>query len=425
MNKWLLSICLLILPCIPSQMSASAGDVPIMVTGGQEMPDQWIDQDTGYRVVKLSKRSGSNRCFYFHNNPFVENEMIFHGAVPAPIGVPTSPGMGNVLMQMFAVNLNTFKIRQLTNELYDVDSEVLCARTKELFYQHKDTVFSLNVKKMSRRIVAVMPKNLSGIVYTVNCNGTLLAGVLDCPELDSLLARYPNKNEHFRIKGLSTIKRTIFTIDIRSGEVKIIFTEGAWLSHLQFSPTKPSLLMFCHEGPWHEVNRIWTIDVLKRDSPRLIHKRSINNEIAGHEWWGMSGKNIYFDLQKPVGKKFYIGKVDIRSGKLCAYELQRDEWSTHFNSSSDEMMFAGDGGAENSVAASRNGRWIYIYNFQGAQLRSSRLVNMIKNDYKVEPNVHFSSGHKWVIFQANFEGKRHIYAVETKKHKHFKPIHNN
>jgi oligogalacturonide lyase len=32
-----------------------------------------------------------------------------------------------------------------------------------------------------------------------------------------------------------------------------------WLNHVQFSPTDPTLMMFCHEGPWHKVDRIWTI----------------------------------------------------------------------------------------------------------------------------------------------------------------------
>ena len=48
-----------------------------------------------------------------------------------------------------------------------------------------------------------------------------------------------------------------------------------WLNHLQFSPTDPTLLMFCHEGPWHKVDRIWT-DPRHRREPRprtLVHQR--------------------------------------------------------------------------------------------------------------------------------------------------------
>ena len=45
----------------------------------------------------------------------------------------------------------------------------------------------------------------------------------------------------------------------QTGEVKTIHKANDWLNHLLFSPTDPTLLMFCHEGPWHKVDRIWTI----------------------------------------------------------------------------------------------------------------------------------------------------------------------
>jgi oligogalacturonide lyase len=40
---------------------------------------------------------------------------------------------------------------------------------------------------------------------------------------------------------------------------------------------------------------------------------------------------------------------------------------------------------------------------------------MKNHGYKLEPNVHFSSDEKWVIFRANFEGVEETYAVEIKK----------
>lgn len=93
-------------------------------------------------------------------------------------------------------------------------------------------------------------------------------------------------------------------IDLKTGKVSDIYSEKAWLNHLQFSPTDPHLLMFCHEGPWHKVDRIWTIDVVKKGRPHLIHERTMDMEIAGHEWFGADGKHIYFDLQKPRGETF-------------------------------------------------------------------------------------------------------------------------
>ncbi|HEU5168680.1 MAG TPA: hypothetical protein VFU29_24210, partial [Chitinophagaceae bacterium] len=42
-----------------------------METGGKKMPNEWIDQSTGHKVIKLTRRDGNNMSFYFHNNPFV------------------------------------------------------------------------------------------------------------------------------------------------------------------------------------------------------------------------------------------------------------------------------------------------------------------------------------------------------------------
>jgi len=82
---------------------------------------------------------------------------------------------------------------------------------------------------------------------------------------------------------------TLFTIDIATQKLTKLFTDSAWLNHIQFSSTNPNLMMFCHEGPWHKVDRIWTIDTQSKEV-NLIHKRTMDMEIAGHEWFQQDGK---------------------------------------------------------------------------------------------------------------------------------------
>ena len=394
-------------------IKATTQQIPVMETGGQPMPDEWIDQDTGHRVFKLTRRQGRNSSFYFHNYPFIGQEMVFCGG--------SKPFEGNDMivnagprdhMQMYAVDLQTLQIRQLTHEPFNVRTEIVCPATSEIFYQHRDTVFALNTNTLTRRTITIMPEALRGSIATVNADGTLLAGKLDDPEERKILRENPRKGDYFNIIFNAHLKKTLFTIDTRNGVVDTIYSEKAWLNHLQFSPTDPTLLMFCHEGPWHEVDRIWTIDVVKRDKPKLIHKRTIYREIAGHEWWGADGKHIYFDLQKPRGETFFVGKTNVYTDEEKDYELQRHEWSVHFVSSWDETILAGDGGAKNSVAHSPEGQWIYKFEYDGTRLKSTRLVNMKNHDYKLEPNIHFSPDQRWIIFRANFEGTENIYAVE-------------
>jgi oligogalacturonide lyase len=47
--------------------------------------------------------------------------------------------------------------------------------------------------------------------------------------------------------------------------------------------------MYCHEGPWQKVDRIWMIHTDGTHN-RLIHKRTMLNEIAGTSSGGWTGR---------------------------------------------------------------------------------------------------------------------------------------
>src|SRR6478672_11323155 len=53
---------------------------PTLTTGGAKMLDEWIDKDTKHKVIKLTRNGGSNLSFYFHNNPFIGNKMVYFGS---------------------------------------------------------------------------------------------------------------------------------------------------------------------------------------------------------------------------------------------------------------------------------------------------------------------------------------------------------
>jgi oligogalacturonide lyase len=233
--------------------------------------------------------------------------------------------------------------------------------------------------------------------------------------------------------------RMLYTINVKTGEFRKIYTENDWTNHLQMSPTDPGLIMFCHEGPWHYNDRIWTIRT-DGSGLKLMHERQMNMEIAGHEFFSADGKTVWYDLQTPKSGVFWVAGVDLATGHRTWYNLQRKEWSVHYNVSADGKMFAGDGGGPNSVAARSpdnqvldppgNGQWIYLFQpvmSKGSSFRdkkdlidtgyfqSERLVNLAKHNYRLEPNVTFSPDMKWVIFRSNIFGATHVFAVEVAK----------
>lgn len=390
--------------CLAACSGVSVSEVPEMSSGGQPMPDAWIDKDTSRKIVRLSRREAGGRSFYFHNNPFVKAEndaddlMVFYGMVDS-------------LRQLFTVNLKTFEINQVTNHPARIFGEIVAPKRKEIFYQRGDSVFSSNAITRERKLIYVFPQDFKGRITTINADESLLAGTQASPVKDSIYRLHPDKGSYFTRIYEAKIPHTLFTLDIETGELVRLYSERAWLNHVQFSPTDPDMLMYDHEGPWHLVDRIWTINV-KSGENRLMHKRTMPMEIAGHEFFSRDGNTIWYDLQKPRGGTFFLAGVDINTMDTKLYRLKRDEWSIHFNISPDQRRFAGDGGDSTQVARAKDGRWIYLFTPSADSLISEKLVNMKHHGYRpLEPNPHFSPDGKWIIFCSDLDGTAHVYAV--------------
>jgi oligogalacturonide lyase len=394
---------------------------PVLQTGGQKMPAEWIDKDTHHRVIKLTANlPGNSTSFYFHNNCFVGNEMIFYNSSNQKAEEVTDMKRAETSnhnarnKQIYKMDLSTRKITQLTFEKEEMGGEIVSVANKKVYYQIKDTVFAVNISNGKREMVYVFPEDFKAGITTINADGTLLAGSKGTDEEREIYKNHPEKKDFFNLIFEAKLPKTLFTVDIKTGKLNKIFTDSAWLNHVQFSSTDPSLLMFCHEGPWHKLDRIWTININTKEV-KLMHKRTIVNEIAGHEWFGNSGKIIWYDLQQPKGETFFVSGTDVNTLKEVKYALQRNEWSVHYTSNSTETIFAGDGGDPGSVAKASNGQWIYLFTPAGNKFNAEKLVNLKYHHYKLEPNVHFSPDNKWIIFRANFEGEANVYAVEIAK----------
>lgn len=392
--------------------SAKLSAQELMQTGGGRMPLTWIDKDTHHKIVRLTQRDGNSASFYFHNNPFVlgkehkDDRMVFYGN-----DAYKSDGVG---MQLFTVNLSNYKITQLTDGKKMKKGEIVGQKNHQVYYQVNDSVFSTNIDTKKTQLVFVFPADFKASITTLNADETLLGGAWSSEEEKAILKANPAKHDYFNKIYEAKLPRTLFTINLKTKKLDKLFTDTAWLNHVQFSPTDPKLMMFCHEGPWQKVDRIWTINIDTKEI-KLMHKRTMDNEIAGHEWFSPDGKTIWYDLQLPRGQRFLVSGTNVKTGEETRYEFDRNQWSVHYTISPDQKLFAGDGGDTVSVANAPDGKWINLFTPKGDRFDYERLVNMKHHQYKLEPNVHFSPDQKWIIFRANFEGFESVYAVEIAK----------
>jgi oligogalacturonide lyase len=364
--------------------------------------DEWIDADTGHRIVRLSRIAGESESFYFHQNAFTSegDKMVFQN---------TSPGRSS---RLFVLEWKTRKLEPLTEGA--ASGAVVSRHSRRVYHSRQGTLYWTHLDTHETQAIAQLL--FRGGASTVNADDSLLAGTFTEPGGPMIDRSGPRSGWFDRIFEAKRPQR-LFTVEIATGKTNAFYREAAWLNHLQFSPTDPALLMFCHEGPWHKLNRIWTIRT-DGSGLKLMHERTMPMEIAGHEFWSPDGKTIWFDLQMPRGEKFFLAGVNVATGKETRYPLKRDEWSVHFNLSWDQKLFAGDGGAANMVAHAESGKWIYLFTPQtDGTLHAGKLVNMSKHDYKLEPNVNFTPDGKWIVFRGNFDGAAQVYAVEVAKAK--------
>src|SRR6516225_3346354 len=347
------------------------GLLPLLLAGsGAESavpPSDWIDPVTGHRILRLSVDGGGS-SLYFHQNAYTHkgDRFVFN----------TTAGIA-------AIDLTKLGKAPVTSEVVVPGARAIAMawRTPDVYYMKAGALWATNLETHAARQVAAV----RGMV--VNAGETLIAGIVEDPDAAAKVKELglpmlvtadlaPRDGAPGRLKPGGRSLALVVT-DIRTGAATKIHYSTEWLNHLQASPADPHRLLFCHEGAWHQVDRVWTIRTDGTDL-RLLHKRTLPYEIAGHEFFGHDGKWVWYDLQTPRSKEFWLAGVNLESGERVRYPVAREHWSVHYNVSRDGKLFAGDGGGPASVAnltplperkplnPPGNGQWIYLFTPGGA-----------------------------------------------------------
>ena len=271
-------------------------------------PSSWVDPDTGHRVVRLTNEPGS-ASLYFNQNGYTPD--------------------GKYLIYSTAEGVSTLDLEtRATKAIVHGRVRVIEAgrRTPSIYYVKEGSVWLTRIDTGESRLIGGLPKR--GSVATINADETLIGGTYvegDGQDYGGAASRNTtgqghsldqpvNKEQMMERRLAARLPMGLFVMDVKTGNIKTILKSTDWLNHLLFSPTDPSLLLYCHEGPWHKVDRIWTIRT-DGSQNRLIHKRTMVREIAGHEFWSKDGQTIWYDLQTPRGEDFWVAGYRVATGE--------------------------------------------------------------------------------------------------------------
>jgi oligogalacturonide lyase len=426
-------------------------------------PRTWVDKDTGHRVWRLSDEPNSGG-FYFNINAYTPDgkQMVY----TAPDGIHVLDMATRATKLLVANPPGTEAARGPNGE--GVHALVVGHKTNSVFFTKTDAatgvtaVYKADTNTGAVRKLVDLPAKRS--IVSVNADETLAAGTYiegdatgkeygsnlpaaaqPAGATDNRIAsaaqgphfQPTNKAAMMEARLAARLPLVLFTIRLepgpngeKPGTITTLLHSTDWVNHLLFSPSDPTLLMYCHEGPWHKVDRIWMIHTDGTHNT-LIHKRTMLGEIAGHEFWGLDGETIWYDWQYPKGEDFFLAGYNLKTGERTAYHMQRNEWSIHFNLTKDLSLFCGDGGDHGQVAKATDGEWIELFHpelvkggndwlnepsfWQPGVFHSERLVNMSRHYYRQEPNVRFSPDKTLVIFTSNMFGPSYVFGAEVAK----------
>ncbi len=447
-------------------------------------PTDWIDPDTGHRVIQLDSEPGSS-TLYFHDNSYTPegDKLIFS----SPSGVTmldiTKLGTEAPKPEVIAPNSGGGYAARRTREIYfsrggggggrgprgGAPGAAAGAPTAsapgnapaaapgaaaapggrrggrgggggfgggEVYAYNVDTKEIRRVPNATRTLINADETFTVATVNQEDPSGKTPKPP-ERPIVPQLSRMFPGKtmeeltpDQRYAVQKEDGLSRRVFNpaseafifTNLKTGEKNTVGYQYGWLNHMQFSPTDPNLMLYCHEGTWHEVDRIWTIRT-DGSEMTLRHKRTMDMEIAGHEFWSYDGRTIWFDLQTPRSQHMWIGGVNLDTGKETRYHLRLNWWSVHYNVSRDNTLFCGDGGDPTQVAFAPDGMWINLFRVQpDGTVAREQLVNMKKHNYVtgqggIEPNSSITPDKKWVVFSGNMFSERHVYAVEIAKAK--------
>ena len=132
-----------------------------------EVPREWIDQDTGHRVVRLSDEPGS-QSLYFHQNAYTPDGQKL--IITTPTGLSTIDLRTRAIEKIVEGRVGIIIVGKKTGQVY-------YTRSVTNNNGRSTTVYATDLNTKTTREIVKLPPATS--VSTVNADETLLAGIID------------------------------------------------------------------------------------------------------------------------------------------------------------------------------------------------------------------------------------------------------
>ncbi len=287
-------------------------------------PEHLQDEETGVPYDVLTDGVGNNRHIYFNRANFSADgrHIIF-----------LSDRSGT--WQVYAYDLHNERLRRLTDAPLDPGRPSIDPCRPLIYYAQGDTVHRLHLETLDDTVVYTHVTPLGGTFLLMDISGDgQYLGFMEIGPYDRVEDNTADFIRRFEARPLSSL--WVATSD--GARVWKAHEEKRHLQHLLFNPTDPTMLMYCHEGPWDRVEqRLW---LMHWDGSRIrpLRYQETPDLAIGHESWLADGRHVDY-VRHRKEHPTAVCRIDTLSGVETVLTLHP---YSHFISNKAGDLIVGD-----------------------------------------------------------------------------------
>jgi oligogalacturonide lyase len=365
---------------------------------------EYKDSKTGARVRQLTRNGSNNVHPYFTSWAFIGDDSD-HTIFASNRNRPHS--------QWYMLQISTGKLVQLTDIMHGPNGCV--SRNGYLNYFDGNTLHSLEISTLKDRAPYTIPEGFHPNTPTCTADGRYVAFVyhVEYPYSTASGVIYSTTQEEYYQHGMSVVMR----IDTATGEAKAVWGELTEISHVLIHPTKPNLVLFCHEGGSSVVHqRMWLVDIDQKVARKAIPVYpQKSNEGCVHEFWTQQGD---------VGFQYFMDRGDKRDqynafirpdGTWIRQYLYPGMRPGHIQSNSDNTLIVGDCAYLTPDDDPDANKYMALMTHGNGRVNIRRLCWHGSSWLNEEshPHASFSPDDRWVIYNSDVEKCHNIYMADV------------
>lgn len=302
----------------------------------------------------------------------------------------------------------------------------LDAQRGRAYYIQGREIRVVDIAGRESTLAELPPSQMTAFTHVSSDGKRLCVPTVDARALDDgnpLPAGTPPYNIDLRVQleGLSSYLRVY---DTETGcEIETVPVPRAWVTHVQFSPVNPSLILFNHEWPHSDcgVRRCWLWDgklqrSLRKEAASGGPPLASRDDWTCHEMWERDGSGIIYHGTYHDGLA-YIGRVQPDGDNPMEVSLPPD-WKLygHFTVGEPGHLVSDGYYQTAETGAGWAGHWISLFDVDWDRRQVAwRPLAPHRSSWAsqdVHPHPILDDACRNVYFTSDFEGRRAVYRLE-------------